>query len=431
MVPRIYGEYVICPQLLEDRTPITGRVSLPEAFDQDQGNSALRSLGVTAQWSGETLHLCTANGRSAGFLPPLSAYSVPPIQRAGNATGVERQISEPQTPTLAQAIRPAPPAPPPVVELVTLTHLQPAKGQEMAQGLCGALGDCSVVLIPGQPVLAVRGASEAVSGVIRLLTVADVPQRSYRLRATLFEVEHSAGQVLGIEGQLGTSVFGSVAPTTEGAIRLGLDYAGATIAIRAQEDEGRATVLSRPELRLSDGQPATFASSVEVPTVSQIIFDDAGRQTQGIEYREAGLILNVTLRAAGSSVELDLGQELSAFAQQRSAVAGNPSKTKRSLRSTFNLPIGEPVVIGGLIRDTTDQGEGRLPFLGWPVRRNDQTSRTQVFLLVQVDQLAQPAAGGQATSEERPKGEPEGDGTPPALTLDVASDSATVPAKLE
>lgn len=421
----------MCPQLLEDRTPITGRVVLPESFDQDEGTSALRSLGLTAQWAGDTLHLCTANGRSAGFLPPLSAYSVPALQRPGNATGVGRSDPDLETPALAQAIRPTPPAPPPVVEVVTLKHLQPAKALEMAQGLCGALGDCSVVPIPGQPLLAVRGASEAVSGAIRLLTIADVPQRSFRLRATLFEIEHSAGQVLGIEGQLGTSVFAGVSPTTDGVLSVGFDYAGASVAIRAQEDEGRATVLSRPELRLADGQPATFASSVEVPTVSQIIFDDAGRQTQGIEYREAGLILNVTLRAAGSSVELDLGQELSAFAQQRSAVAGNPSKTKRSLRSTFTVPIGEPILIGGLIRDTTDQGEGRIPFLGWPIRRSDQSSRTEVYLLVQVDQLAQPAAGGQATSEERPQGEPEGDGPPPALPLDVASDSATVRPQLE
>lgn len=286
----------------------------------------------------------------------------------------------------------------------------------MAQGLCGALSDCSAVLIPGQSILAVRGAPEAVSGAIDLLRVADVPQRSYRLRATLFEIEQSAGQVFGFEGQLGTSVYLSAQSSTDGAIRLGLDYGGASIAIRAQEDDGRATVLSRPELRLSDGQPATFASSVEVPTVSQILYDEAGRQTQGIEYREAGLILNVTLRASGSSVELDLGQELSAFSQPRSAVAGNPSKTKRSLRSTFSVPLGEPVLIGGLIRDTTDQGEGRLPILGWPIRRNDQQSRTEVFLLVQVDQLAQPAAGEPAASGDRPQGGTEGDGTPPAVT---------------
>lgn len=289
------------------------------------------------------------------------------------------------------------------METVTLGHVQPSMALELAQSVCQGPFDCSVVQIPRQPILAVSGTPEAILAVKAIMAVADIPQRSYRLRATLFEVENSSGNVFGVDARLGTSIFGNITGQSDGAIRLGLDYSGAMLSIRAQEDTGKAKVLSRPELRLSDGQPATFASSVEVPTVSQILYDEAGRQTQGIEYREAGLIMNVTLRASGSSVELDLAQELSAFSQPRSAVAGNPSKTKRSLRSTFSLPLGEPLLIGGLIRDTNDYSEGRLPILGWTTRRADQTSRTEVYLLVQVDQLAEPAADDRGPSEGPPQ----------------------------
>ena len=407
---------MICPELLEDRTPITGRITLPEAFEDD-GGRALASLGISAVDSGGVLMLCSGRANNGLFNPGRivnlatgGASSRVPAASAG------RDPFTGGSPSLAEPLPPAPPPPPPVMETVTLRHLQPAKALELAQTLCQGPTGCTAVQIPGQPMLAVRGASEAVLEVTDLLKVADIPQRSYRLRATLFEVEQSSGQVFGIEVQLGTSTFLDVQGGSEGAIRVGLDYSGALLSIRAQEDTGRATVLSRPEMRLTDGQPATFSSSVEVPTVSQILYDEAGRQTQGIEYREAGLILNVTLRASGSAVELDLGQELSAFAQQRSAVAGNPSKTKRSIRSTFSLPLGEAVMIGGLLRDTTDQGEGRIPVLGWPIRRNDQVSRTEVFLLVQVDQLAQPAAGEATDSGERPQGGTEAGATPQAMT---------------
>lgn len=387
VLPRVTGQYVICDALLADRTPVTGRISLPASFD-GEGEAALQAMGVQAGYTGDVLQLCS--GGRGGSTSPFSAsrvfgdgYAVPALDNRPPAVSLRGTAP----PSLAEPIPPAAvPAVPPVIATRQLRHIQPKAAVDLVNPLCEAFGGCVATLIPGQPMIAVSGDPEAIQTISRFLGDIDVPQRAYRLRATLFEIDRSSGRVLGLDLNLGTNAFVRTQGTSagEGAISLGVNYGAAFAALTAQEEQGNATVLSRPELRLTDGQPSTFSSSTEVPTVSQIIYDQDGRQTQGIEYREAGLILNVTLRAAGQSVELDLAQELSSFGRA-SAVAGNPSKVKRSLRSTFSLPLGEPVIIGGLLRDAADDSTSRVPFLGWPLRSNRTVSRTDVFLLVQVD----------------------------------------------
>lgn len=380
---------MICDRLLNDRTPVTGRVSLPASFDSE-GYGSLRALGITARRIGSVTSICTGDNAPA-WSPErvLGDLTVPALDTGWSPASPAASSG----PSSGQTMTPAPPPTPPVIVTRQLAYLQPNVAQEVLGSLCGGFGGCSVTLIPGQPTIAVSGDPEGVKAVMEFLGDIDRPARTYRLRATLFELDRSSGRNLGVNIDLGTDVFARVlgtAPSEPGAISLGVNYAAASVAITAQEDEGRLSVLSRPQLRLMDGRPATFSASTEVPTVSQIIYDENGRQTQGIEYREAGLIMNVTLRASGQTVELELSQELSSFSGRASAAAGNPSKTKRALRSTFTVPLGEPVMIGGLLRDTTDEAGSRLPFFGLPLRRSNSGTSTEVFLLVQIDQEAQP-----------------------------------------
>lgn len=386
VLPRISGQYSICDQLLNDRTPVNGRFSLPSSFD-GEGQSALSAIGVAAGYAGEVLTLCTS-GRSPAASGPFSAERVFGQAHAVPALDVGRPAPVQIAPAYSHAEpAPAKPAVDPVIAVRRLRHMQPTAAVSLVNPLCETFGGCSAVIVPGQPAIALSGDPDAIQTVSNFLSDVDKPQVAYRLRATLFELDRSSGRVLGVDLNVGTNVFLRSQDTAadNAAVTLGVNYSGAFAALTAQEEQGNAVVLSRPELRLTDGQASTFSSSTEVPTVSQIVYDENGRQTQGIEYREAGLIMNVTLRAAGQSVELDLAQELSSFGRASSAVAGNPSKVKRSLRSTFSIPLGEPVIIGGLLRQSSDLSSARVPFVGWPLRNNRTVSNTDVYLLVQVD----------------------------------------------
>lgn len=386
ILPRLTGQYSICDALLKDQTPVNGRFEVPPSFDGGEGSGALSAMGVSYSSASDVPNLCNT-GRAPAASGPFSAervfgaYAVPSLD-------TERPAPMQFAPrsSLAEPLQPAKPEVPPVIAVHRLRHMQPTAAVELVNPLCETFGGCKATQVPGQPSIALSGDPEAIQTVSRFLTDVDKPQVAYRLRATLFELDRSSGRVLGVDLNLGTNVFLRSQGTSadNGAITLGVNYSGAFAALTAQEEQGNAVVLSRPELRLTDGQASTFSSSTEVPTVSQIIYDENGRQTQGIEYREAGLIMNVTLRAAGRSVELDLAQELSSFGRA-SAVAGNPSKVKRSLRSTFSIPLGQPVIIGGLLRQSSDDTASRVPVLGWPLRNSRTVSNTDVYLLVQVD----------------------------------------------
>lgn len=408
VVPRIAGQYTICDALLKDQTPVTGRLAIPDSYE-GQGLASLRALGVTATLDGMVTNLCVAGGGGGGALSfdrlsggayTVPALEVPGLDRAPLAGGpaVSQHPGE-------DASGYAEPVEPQETRLVALSFLLPDDALKLLQAACVAPLTCSGVVVPGQPLIALTGVPEALDGASAFYGQVDRPPRSYRLRATLFELDRSNGRILGGSLSVGTSVFLDVKgePRDGRAVSLGVDYSAATLSISAQEDAGNVQVLSRPELRLLDGQVARFSSSTEVPTVSQIIYDEQGRQTQGIEYREAGLILDVTLRASGQSVQLDLSQELSSFARTQSAVAGNPSKTKRTLKSAFAIPTGEPVLVGGLLRSTEDHSLSRIPLLGWPIAKQDSSATTDVYLLLQVDPVA-PAAASEGQPSENGQG---------------------------
>lgn len=407
VIPRLTGQYTICDALLKDQTPVTGRFVIPDSYD-GQGLAALRPLGVTATMDGMVTNLCVGGaGRGALSFDRLTggAYTVPALEvpddyerrplvggpalsrePGQDASGYEEE--EPQE-----------------TRLIALSFLLPDDAIKLLPAACVAPRPCTGVNVPGQPLIALTGLPEALDAAAKFFEDVDRPPRSYRLRATLFELDRSNGRILGGSLSVGTSVFLDVKgePREGRAVSLGVDYGAATLSLSAQEDAGNVQVLSRPELRLLDGQVARFSSSTEVPTVSQIIYDDQGRQTQGIEYREAGLILDVTLRASGTTVQLDLNQELSSFARTQSAVAGNPSKTKRTLKSAFAIPTGEPVLVGGLLRATEDHSLSRIPLLGWPIAKQDSSATTDVYLLLQVDPVA-PAAASEGLPSENGQG---------------------------
>lgn len=402
VIPRITGQYTVCDALLKDQTPVTGRLVIPDSYE-GQGLASLRSLGVTATMDGMVTALCVGSSGSSLSFDRLTggAYTVPALEPLAGGPAVAQRPgqdasgwSEPVEPEIPQETR-----------LRSFSFLLPDDALKLIPAACVAPLTCSGVIVPGQARIALTGVPEALEAASKFFDEVDRPARSYRLRATLFELDRSNGRILGGSLSVGTSVFLDVKgePRAGRAVSLGVDYGAATLSLSAQEDAGNVQVLSRPELRLLDGQVARFSSSTEVPTVSQIIYDEQGRQTQGIEYREAGLIMDVTLRASGKAVHLDLSQELSSFARTQSAVAGNPSKTKRTLKSVFSIPTGEPVLVGGLLRSTEDHSLSRLPVLGWPIAKQDSSATTDVYLLLQVDAV-DPAAASEAQPSENGQG---------------------------
>ncbi len=110
-----------------------------------------------------------------------------------------------------------------------------------------------------------------------------------------------------------------------------------------------------------------------------------------IEYRETGVILEVRPRIdTNNVVALEIAQEVSRVEQPgRERRDENPTIVQRRISSTVNVTSGQPVVLGGLIQDSTLQSSEKVPVLGdIPVLGNlfrsqsDQSVRTELIVFI-------------------------------------------------
>jgi type II secretory pathway component HofQ len=124
------------------------------------------------------------------------------------------------------------------------------------------------------------------------------------------------------------------------------------------KNHGRLDVLSRPQIRTLDNQPAYIMIGESVPIVAPRPGADQSATGNQIEQTEVGLSVGLTPRIAPEGLvvmELDV-ERTRIIAGHR--VAG-PIIGKTSAQTTVSAKDGETIVLGGLIHRTED-GEGSL-----------------------------------------------------------------------
>lgn len=144
------------------------------------------------------------------------------------------------------------------------------------------------------------------------------------------------------------------------------------VLLRALQEKRRLEVLSRPQLMALDGQPGQVLVGQNVPTVTGVNQTTFG-QTNTIQYREVGLILQVVPRISPDGLVV---MQISAEKSQLSADAGVPIGFSTG-GQVLNAPIiddtkavttisatsGQTVVLGGLIETTKNDVHRRVPII--------------------------------------------------------------------
>jgi general secretion pathway protein D len=147
--------------------------------------------------------------------------------------------------------------------------------------------------------------------------------------------------------------------------------------VRALRGDGRANVLSSPSIVTLDNQEAEIKVVQEVPFLTGQYTNTATgglnqptNPFQTVDRRDVGLILTVTPHInEGSSVRLDLRQEVSALAPNVSG-AVDLVTNKRELTTSVLIPDGGMLVLGGLSSEETREnvqgvpGVSRIPLFG-------------------------------------------------------------------
>ncbi|MBR0285226.1 MAG: type II and III secretion system protein, partial [Selenomonadaceae bacterium] len=136
-------------------------------------------------------------------------------------------------------------------------------------------------------------------------------------------------------------------------------YYGAKL--NAMVADGKAQILSRPNITTLQGHEAVINIGGEVP-VPKVSVTNSTTVTS-IDYREAGIILRYTPRVnADGHITAQVHTEVSSpvFVDDIKAYRFR----KRSADTTVRLRDGETMVIGGLIGSEESRTMSKIPFLG-------------------------------------------------------------------
>jgi type II secretion system protein D len=159
-----------------------------------------------------------------------------------------------------------------------------------------------------------------------------------------------------------------------GGLVLSASSESVSLLLRALQDSRRVEILSRPQVRTLDNQPAFIQIGERVPRVIQSTITTGGTITNSIDLENVGLILGVTPRISPEGmVVMEVDAEKSELGSEAEGVPISISMSGTIIRApivrttmaqaTVSAVDGETIVLGGLISKTTSTISRRVPYL--------------------------------------------------------------------
>ena len=276
-------------------------------------------------------------------------------------------------------------------------------GSSLSPDLQALTGEVLVVPDADTNSLLVATGTKYETQVRALIADLDRPVPQVLIKVLVAEVTHDSSDDLGLDFSVlntrasgnGTSLISSLgnaaAQTANGGLAVSVVESNLTTTLHALATAGKLDVLSRPYILASDNQEANILVGQEVPFITDSRITDEGQQINTIQYRDIGIILDVTPHVNSEGlVILDVNPEISSQADQSVQIQAGvfaPVFNSRSASSRVGIKDGETIVIGGLMQDQKTQTVtkvpilGNLPLIGLLFSRN-QVSKVKTELLI-------------------------------------------------
>ena len=155
--------------------------------------------------------------------------------------------------------------------------------------------------------------------------------------------------------------------------------------ILASEKTSEVRIISSPKVTTMDGSKAIIKQGEDVPVVTP----GTSTSPPTVTFKEAVLKLEVkpTITQEGKiSMEVKANNDIPNYSR---SIQGNPPINKSEVEAKVVVSDGETLVIGGIVKATTDKGEAGLPWiskvpiLGWLFKYEDTTkTRKQLLIFV-------------------------------------------------
>lgn len=212
--------------------------------------------------------------------------------------------------------------------------------------------------------------------ILKVLNEIDITPTQVLIEASILEVTLSDEFRMGVDwsvladaGKLRItstgSDTGSVTPTFPGFAVTFIDD-DIRAAVDALGGRTLVEVVSAPRIVALNNRKAHLQIGDEVPVVvqsSQSSSSPDAPQVVEVEYRDTGVILDVTPRVSGDSIILTISQEVSSVARTTTSGIDSPTIRQRRMESTLLLRDGGVVALGGLISSSKGSGDSGVPFL--------------------------------------------------------------------
>lgn len=252
-----------------------------------------------------------------------------------------------------------------------------SSGQAAAPtSVAGGLKGLDVITDSKRNALIFVGDANVYQGILPLLKSLDRTPRQVMLEVTVADVSLDRANSLGVVwsandvkvgSTLGSlSTLGLGLPDSAG-IRYALSSKNGDInaALAAIATDTRTKILSTPRILVVDGESANIVVGDQVSVITSSVTDASAPSgvTQGFSFVDTGVILDIkpTINEGGL-VQIDLSQEVSGV--KPGAAGSNPTISKRKLQTKLVARSGQTVVIGGMIRQSSDGTKTKVPILG-------------------------------------------------------------------
>jgi len=253
--------------------------------------------------------------------------------------------------------------------------------------------------------LIVMTSSKNFEKVQKVIKELDIPIPQVLIKVLLAELTTTEGSDIGVDWVVesfngdneGVSNAFSYSPQPSEGLVTQIIKSDLNLTLRALQETGNLKVLSRPYIMTSNNQTATINVGQRYPFVTDSQITDAGNTINTVDYKDIGIILEVTPSINSDGlVIMDVKPEITNALADTIKISETVDATifaTRSANCRVAVPNGQTVVIGGLMEDNeTENTEkipllGDLPLLGGLFKRtviNKQKTELLIFLTPQV-----------------------------------------------
>lgn len=303
------------------------------------------------------------------------------------------------------------------------------------EGTSLAVGEVSIIADEENNALLIMATPTDYDKVLKAIQKIDILPLQVLVEATIVEVTLEDELRYGLQwffknsvgGMRGLAVLGGGRPlvTPTDLSRTGsftvIEDGEARVLLDLLARDSKLNVVSSPTLMVLDNRTASIRVGDQVPirtsettNTSGVVSapeDPSALVTSTIQYRDTGVLLEVTPRVnAGGMITLEITQEVNDVSDTQTSGIDSPTINQRRIATNVAIQSGETLVLGGLIKEDEGRASQGLPYLrhipvlGWLFGSQGKSkSRTELVVMLTPTAVTKLDEAREVTREYRNK----------------------------